>query len=128
MRTFKFLALSAVLSASFLFAQTNGPMPFSSFDTNGDGIITQSEFSYMKNERMKEKYEEGRLLRNSANSPNFGEIDKNGDGKINRNEYQIHQENQFKKRIEQRNKMMYDGESSGMGMGIGGGNGAGNGR
>ena len=124
MKAYKVLALTVLVSGSVLFAQSNGPLPFSSYDTNGDGSITQKEFSYMKNERMKERYEEGRMLKNATNSPNFEQIDKNGDGKINRNEYQIHQENQFKKRIEQRNQNNNNNQNqfvpgSGMGMGAG---------
>lgn len=122
MKTYKILALASLLSTSVLFAQTNGPLPFSSFDTNGDGVITQKEFSYMKNERMGERYEEGRMMRNAENSPNFGDIDKNGDGKINRNEYQIHQQNRFNIRKEKQNQFMQGSGNGGMGgnSGMGG--------
>lgn len=116
MKTFKIALIATLVSTSSLLAQPNGPMPFSSFDTNNDGIITRYEFSYVKKERMLEKEQEGKLLRNAQNSANFWDIDTNGDGEINKNEYQIHQEKQFKTKMMNNNKTR---PGNGMGKGMG---------
>lgn len=64
-----------------------GQMPtFSSFDADGDGLISKDEFEKARAERIKERSEQGYQMRNLANAPSFDAIDQNGDGSIDQQE------------------------------------------
>lgn len=64
-----------------------GQMPmFSSFDANGDGLISEDEFAQGRAERIKERSQQGYPMRNLANAPSFEAIDQNGDGSIDQQE------------------------------------------
>lgn len=98
------ILVSVVFSVSFVFASDVGPIPFESYDKDGDGFITEKEYNVRKNERMTQRIEENRQLQNSTNSPKFSYFDINGDGKINKNEFTIRQQERIQKRINQKNK------------------------
>jgi Ca2+-binding EF-hand superfamily protein len=69
-----------------------GQMPsFGDFDLDGNGRISEDEFVEARNERLTERANEGRPLRNLANVPAFAELDENGDGAINAEEFARHQ-------------------------------------
>lgn len=83
------LSLVVIASLSFvsvtLSAQdfpSRGPIPFSSFDVNKDGIISESEFNDTRAARIKQKASQGMPMRNAANAPYFRSIDTDNDGKI----------------------------------------------
>lgn len=70
-----------------------GPMPgrysmgrnrpgFSDFDLNGDGRLTENEFTEARNRRMSERARQGYPMRNAANAPSFADIDANADGAV----------------------------------------------
>jgi Ca2+-binding EF-hand superfamily protein len=66
-----------------------GQMPaFSSFDTDGDGLLSEEEFAQGRAQRIKERSQQGYPMRNLANAPAFGAIDQNGDGQIDKQEFQ----------------------------------------
>jgi hypothetical protein len=90
-----------------------GPVPFSSFDADGDDYINEDEFNRVRAERRQMRKDEGRRLRNMDNAPGFSDIDGDGDGRISRQELDTHQQNQWQKRQQQRQGM-------GRGMGMGG--------
>lgn len=98
MRQIKLIVASCamVLTVSFA-ANSFGPIPFSDFDGNSDGVITQNEYQKTKELRMQEKKEEGRLLRN-ADKTNFNDIDTNNDGKVTQEEFNVHQQKMFNNR------------------------------
>ncbi|WP_421716846.1 EF-hand domain-containing protein [Arcobacter arenosus] len=126
MKTSKII-LSALLvfGATFMFAETLpsfGPVAFSAYDTNKDGQISPAEFNAVKEKRMTQKAEQGRLMMNAKNSPSFSDVDTNGDGIISQNELQIHQQARFQNRVNQKNNMM-NGQGMGQGMGKGMGQG-----
>lgn len=107
--------LSTALSAPVFSADppvsSRGPIPFSSFDADGDGYVNENEFNQARAERRQMRAEEGRQLRNVDNAPGFSDIDTDGDRRISRQELETHQQNQWQKRQQQR---------QGMGRGMGG--------
>lgn len=59
-----------------------GPVPFSVYDSNSDGFVTEQEFNDLRAKRMQQKAEMGMPMRNAANAPDFATFDTNGDGKL----------------------------------------------
>ncbi len=86
---------------------------FEEYDLNSDGKITQSEFEEARAKRMKQKAEEGKMLRNAGKAPAFSDMDKNNDGALNKEEFQLHQK-EWKKL-----KCVGNGPAAGMGQGQG---------
>lgn len=64
---------------------------FSQFDLNNDGKITQSELDDARMQRMKQRSDEGRMLKNTGESHSFRHIDINSDGAISKQEFDTHQ-------------------------------------
>ncbi|QFR50490.1 EF-hand domain-containing protein [Sulfurimonas lithotrophica] len=75
-----------VLAVEAMNPSMRGPVPFSSYDTNGDGLVTKKEFNELREKRMKMREESGRPMRNAANAPDFSFFDANGDGKLTQKE------------------------------------------
>ena len=75
-----------------------GPVPFSTFDTSGDGYIDRQEFERVHNARVQQRAEEGRRMRNVGNAPRFEDIDTDGDGRLSRQEHQAHQQQRQQRR------------------------------
>lgn len=67
---------------------------FSEFDLNNDGKITQNELEEARTMRMKQRSEEGRMLRNAGEAHSFTQIDINKDGSISEKEFLLHQSTQ----------------------------------
>lgn len=90
----KRLAYATMLLGTTLLAAGMGYyMPtFSEFDLNGDGHITKAELQKAREDRMIQKANEGKMLRNAGNAPAFEQMDKNGDGVIDANEFKTHQQ------------------------------------
>jgi Ca2+-binding EF-hand superfamily protein len=66
-----------------------GQMPtFSSFDADGDGLLSEVEFAQGRAERIKERSQQGYQMRNLANAPSFDAIDQNSDGQIDKQEFE----------------------------------------
>lgn len=86
-----------------------GPLPFSTYDGNGDGSISETEFDAVRAERMQQRAEEGRPMRGAANAPSFSDFDADGDGKITPAELQAGQAERMQNR----------GGKGGQGMGKG---------
>jgi Ca2+-binding EF-hand superfamily protein len=94
-----------------------GPMTFSGFDRDGDGVVTEQEFATARGERMAARAAQGMPMRGAANAPAFSDIDLNGDGLMTADEL-----NAF------RQQRMQGGPGMGPGMGPGAGMGPGMGR
>lgn len=66
-----------------------GQMPtFSSFDADGDGLLSEDEFAQGRAQRIKERSEQGYQMRNLANAPSFADVDQNGDGQVDKDEFE----------------------------------------
>lgn len=74
-------------------AQNGGrDMPkFESFDLNSDGTLTENELDEAREKRVKERQEEGRMLRNAKEHYEFSRMDSNEDGVVNKQEFLDHQ-------------------------------------
>ncbi len=55
---------------------------FSEFDLNADGVLQPQEFEHARAQRIRERAEQGYLMRNLQNAPPFSSIDANGDGVV----------------------------------------------
>jgi hypothetical protein len=64
---------------------------FTDCDLNGDGKITEDEFSKARSQRIAKRAKEGRQMKNLANAPSFDDIDTDDDGAISRDEFAAHQ-------------------------------------
>lgn len=94
---------------------TRGPIPFSTYDTNKDGFVSESEFYDARGARMSEKATQGMPMRNAANAPDFSEFDTDKDGKLTKVELL---EGQMQQMQQNRAKMGAGQMGSGMkGMG-----------
>lgn len=74
-----------VLLGSFAQAEdlpARGPIPFTTYDADGNGAVTEAEFNAIRAERMEDRAEAGRPMRGLANAPSFAEFDQNADGKL----------------------------------------------
>jgi Ca2+-binding EF-hand superfamily protein len=85
---------------------TRGPLPFSAYDQNSDGLISAEEFKVVRERRQAE----GRPMRNA---PSFAELDSNHDGKLTSDEFAARQ-----------NGPRGRGQGAGAGAGAGAGPGA----
>lgn len=110
------IAIASVISP--LSAQSEelperGPIPFSAFDQDGSGYITQDEFDTVRAQRMADKAADGRPMRGAADAPSFSEFDKNADGQLSQDELAAGQQAQMEKR-----RSMGYGMSQGQGSGM----------
>ncbi len=116
MKTLKlFVTGLCLVGTTLLVAETlptAGPLPFNTYDKDNNQVITKKEFDAIKAQRMTQKFQDGRLMKNAGNSPTFLDIDTNVDGMITKEELTNHQQKRFNQRINQQNNM-----KKGMGQG-----------
>lgn len=109
MKTFRLIVSGlCLIGTTFLVAETlpiNGPLSFETYDKDKNQIITVKEYDAIKVQRMTQKTQDGRLMKNAGNSPIFSDIDTNADGKITKQELSIHQQKRFNQRLNQQNNM-----------------------
>ncbi|MBN4063505.1 hypothetical protein JYT79_01855 [Cardiobacterium sp. AH-315-I02] len=114
-----FIAFAIVflpISAHSVSIPDRGPIPFSIYDKDGDGLISEKEFIEIRAERMSKRAAEGRPMRGAASAPSFPEFDTNKDGKLTSDELAAGQKVQMEKR---RSMGMGQGRGMGKGMGMG---------
>ncbi|MCS4503571.1 EF-hand domain-containing protein [Arhodomonas aquaeolei] len=71
---------------------TRGPVPFATYDSNGDGFISEAEFAAVRERRMAQRDETGMSGRRRAvNAPPFSSFDRDGDGRLTREEFRAGQ-------------------------------------
>ena len=85
------LAIACLLLPGTLAAQAPGPpgpMSFSDLDKNGDGAVTEQEFTTAHGARMAARAAQGAPMRGAATAPTFADFDQNGDGRMTPEEFQ----------------------------------------
>ena len=75
-----------------------GPVPFSAYDRDGDGYISEQEFNSTRSERMEQRAAEGRPMRGAAGAPSFSGFDQDGDGRLTPDELAAGQQGQMQQR------------------------------
>ncbi|MGB1262766.1 MAG: EF-hand domain-containing protein [Cognaticolwellia sp.] len=94
-----------------------GPIPFSSYDQDGNGLISEPEFNQIRSERMAIKAKQGRMMKNASNAPLFAYFDQDSDGQITEQELQNGQQAQLQKRgAKGKRPKMGQGRGKGIGM------------
>lgn len=76
------ISLAAVSQAQQPLPSGRGPLPFSAFDLNGDGAISQQEFNDIHARRWPAPNSGGYSARRINDPPRFAEFDQNGDGAL----------------------------------------------
>lgn len=103
-RTYCSIVLTALLAASPVMAADPPPAPrfgppvFADFDSNGDGVLTEQEFTDGRNKRIAERAAAGFPMRGLSNAEDFSTLDSNGDGKITPDEFSAHQQRHMQNR------------------------------
>jgi Ca2+-binding EF-hand superfamily protein len=64
-----------------------GPMTFEGFDLNGDGAVTEQEFTDAHAARMSARAAQGMPMRGAASPPVFADFDRDGDGRMTPEEF-----------------------------------------
>lgn len=58
------------------------PPPFSAFDQDGDGFVSEDEFNSTRAARHEAMAKEGKPMKGMASAPAFADVDTDGDGKL----------------------------------------------
>ncbi len=61
----------------------HGPPAFIEIDVDGDGFVSEEEFTTFRAARMAAMAEAGRPMKGAATAPAFSDIDTDGDGQLN---------------------------------------------
>ncbi len=88
MKTAMMIMLSMVVATGAMAAgMNNGPQQtlrqapaFAQFDQDGNGQVTEQEFNAVRSARIKQRSEQGRMMKNVANAVSFATLDANKDG------------------------------------------------
>jgi Ca2+-binding EF-hand superfamily protein len=64
---------------------------YSDFDLDADGEVTEEEYYTARNNRIRERMEQGYRMRNLPNAPGFTDLDTDGNGEISAEEFATHQ-------------------------------------
>jgi hypothetical protein len=74
--------------------QARAPVPFSSFDSGGNGQLSQEEFDRVHTERQQQRSRSEKQDVYMGNTPAFGDIDSNANNGLSRDELQINKQRQ----------------------------------
>lgn len=96
-----------------------GPIPFSVYDIDGNGVISEQEFTQIRNERIAAKTAQGRPMKNQGNSPSFVSFDEDGNGQLTQEELASGQQDQMQNRRNKGGQSLNNGQSRGKGVGMG---------
>lgn len=87
----------------------HGPAPFSDFDVDGNGFVSETEFNTVREQRMAARAAEGKKMRCAAMAPAFKDIDTDADGQLNPEELSAGQ----KSHKEKCRAMKHEGQAGG---------------
>ena len=115
------VSIFGVTSVSAISAElpARGPIPFANYDRDGNGFITEQEFTQVQSERMAAKAAQGRPMKGASNAPSFGAFDEDHDGQLTNQELRAGQQ------VQMQNRRGVKGGASNMGQGRGKGTGMG---
>ena len=69
----------------------HGPAPFSVFDMDENGFVSEEEFLSVRQQHMAARAAEGKRMRCAASAPAFSDLDVDKDGQLNREELETGQ-------------------------------------
>jgi Ca2+-binding EF-hand superfamily protein len=107
------VSLVAVVYAQPPLPSGRGPLPFTAFDLDGNGAISQQEFDNIHAERWQTPNPGGYSARPIDDPPRFDEFDQNGDGSLSPQELM---QGQRERRAQ---RQPAPGQGRGMGRGMG---------
>ncbi len=90
-----------------------GPIPFATYDKDGNGLVSEDEFDVVRGARIAARAAEDRPMRGAVKPPSFTIFDANGDGQLTIDELAAGQRMQMQRQGRQ-----------GISLGIGGGTGS----
>jgi len=73
-----------------------GPISFSTYDLNTDGVIVENEFAEVRNKRIQERVKQGYQRKANQKAVLFSDIDLNKDGRITPSEFSTHRAKRLK--------------------------------
>jgi len=79
-----------------------GPLSFTTYDSNGDGIVSEDEFSSVREARQAAQASDERPMANAASAPAFSDFDANKDGQLSSDEFSARQATRMQERQSQR--------------------------
>ncbi len=94
----KIIVLALLVGASTTFSAHStelpkrGPIPFATYDIDGDGFISKNEFQTIRAQRRAARAANKRSTRNASNSSRFSKTDLNGNGQLSRDELAARQQ------------------------------------
>lgn len=94
----------------------HGPPAFVEIDVDGDGFVTEEEFTAFRSARMSAMAEAGKPMKGAATAPAFSDIDADGDGKLTETELTAAHEAHRKTMHEQHGMGMHHGMGKKMPM------------
>jgi hypothetical protein len=89
------------------------PPPFSAFDQDGDGFVSEAEFNSTRAARHEAMAKEGKPMKGMTSAPSFADVDTDGDGKLTEAELTAAQQAHMKAMHE-----AHAGMAGGAGMGM----------
>lgn len=101
-------------SAQFSNFPRPGPMPFSAFDSDGNGVVSEQEFNQARSQRRAARAPLGRPMRGVQNAPPFAFFDRDGDGGLTPQELAIGHQSRMRPRGPGRGPCL--GRAAGRGM------------
>ena len=98
MKTRSLLAIAVLAGGATCAIAQPGAAYFQNMDANGDGVISEQEFTQAHQQRMEARAAQGRPMRNAANAPQFVGMDLNGDGAVQPEELMQYQQQRMQQR------------------------------
>lgn len=112
------VSILGAVSASVFSAEMplRGPIPFAIYDSDNNGVISEQEFTKVRNERIAAKSAQGRPMKRAGNAPSFASFDKDKDGQLTQQELTAGQQSQMQNRRGNKGMSFNKGKGQGKGM------------
>lgn len=110
------IALTGAVTAQPPIPDGRGPLPFAVFDHDGDGSISQQEFTATHAQRQQAPNPQGNSMRRRYDPPRFADFDQNGDGALSSEELA---QGQLMRQQQMMNSRQVTDKAAGQGRGMG---------